>query len=193
VSAGASTLQVITTTDRRGAETFGLDLGHALRTRGRAVNTVALVKGRGGALLPVRPLGPSRLELNTLPSLRSHITEVDVVVAHGSSTLPACFLSTIGTKVPFIYRSVGDPTFWARTPPRRARTAGYLARATAVVSLTRGAAAALNRGYGVPRSQLHVSPKEFRRNAFRPLAIAAWRPSTSDRLRSAGTTCSPPS
>src|SRR4249919_2766244 len=74
-------LQVISSTDRRGAEIFGVDLGDALHRRGRSVRTMALAPGRTAGL-EVPTLGPSRFAPRTLRALRS--AAATLVVAHGS-------------------------------------------------------------------------------------------------------------
>jgi glycosyltransferase involved in cell wall biosynthesis len=82
-----------------------------------------------------------------------------VVVAHGSTTLPACVLAGTGTRVPLVYRSVGDPRYWASTLPKRVRTAALLRRATRVVALTREAGRAIEEHYRVPADRIVVIPK----------------------------------
>jgi hypothetical protein len=44
----ASVLHVISSTDRRGAETFAVDLHHALAGRGRGSEVVEMTHGRAG-------------------------------------------------------------------------------------------------------------------------------------------------
>src|SRR5690349_168446 len=118
----ATTLQVVTDTDRRGAQQFALDLHRALEARGRQMRTVALVDGEVGGLdLPT--LGSKRLSLPTLLALRREAVAACVVIAHGSSTLPATAITTLGTGVPFVYRQISDVRFWARGRLRRWRVA----------------------------------------------------------------------
>src|SRR4051812_22391837 len=93
-------LQLITDRDRRGAQVFALDLAAGLQALGATVDTVALAPGTHGDRLPVRALGARRLGFDTLKKLRSAALGYDVVVAHGSSTLPASALALIGTGLP---------------------------------------------------------------------------------------------
>ena len=63
-------LQLITDRERRGAQVFALDLAVRLRASEAEVETVALVPGVHGDLLPVRALGTRRLGWRTLKELR---------------------------------------------------------------------------------------------------------------------------
>jgi glycosyltransferase involved in cell wall biosynthesis len=150
-------LQVIASTDRRGAEVFALDLEAALLRRGRATRTVALAPGRQGGL-SVPTLGRRPLAPGTLRALRRAARDATVVIAHGSTTLPACALALAGTGVPFVYRNIGDPTFWASTPLRRARVRCFLGRAELVVAIAPGAASELTHRFGVERERVTTIP-----------------------------------
>lgn len=150
-------LMVVTDTDRRGAQVFATDLHAALADRGWAVRTAALAPGHVGGLdLPV--LGPARLHPRTLRALRGAARGADVVVAHGSSTLPACALALAGSGVPFVYRQISDSLFWASTPARRARVRLGLGRAARVVALWEGSARVLVERFGVDPVSVAVVP-----------------------------------
>jgi glycosyltransferase involved in cell wall biosynthesis len=150
-------LQVVTTNTRRGAETFAVALGAELAARGHSVTTVALARGAGSPLdVPV--LGPRPLALPTLRALRRRAARADVVLAHGSRTLPACALALAGAGTPFVYRNIGDPTAWSGSGARRLRTRWFLRRAALVVALTESAASTFARDYGVAESRLTVIP-----------------------------------
>jgi glycosyltransferase involved in cell wall biosynthesis len=151
-------LQVISSNDRRGPESHALDLGGALASHGRTVRAAALAPGRHGRGLDVPTLGRRPLALGTLRRLRREAAVAGVVVAHGSTSLPACACALMGTGVPFVYRSIGDPRQWARTPLRRARVRAYLCRANAVVALTSEAAAMIQTMYGVSDERISVIP-----------------------------------
>ena len=151
-------LQVITDRERRGAQVFAVDLADALTARGRLVRTVALERGRSAEPLQVPHLGSSRLGLATLRALRSEISSAEVVIGHGSTTLPACGLAATGTGVPFIYRQVSDSMFWAPTIGRRIRVRLGMRRAKAVVALWPGAASTLEDRFGVAETKLTVIP-----------------------------------
>jgi glycosyltransferase involved in cell wall biosynthesis len=161
-----SILQVVTDTDRRGAQVFATDLHRAIAISGRSVRTVALAPGTVGGLdLPV--LGSKRLGGATLGALRAQVRQSAVVVAHGSSTLPACALTTLGTRTPFVYRQISDSRFWAPTRLRRLRVGRGMARAARVVALWRGSADTVNELFGVPESKLRVVPNGVPTEPFR--------------------------
>lgn len=150
-------LHVITSTQRRGAETFAVDLAAALGDRGLACDVVALAPGRGDTL-DVAALGGSALAPATLRALRRRAAGAGAVVAHGSRTLPACALALGGRRTPVVYRSIGDPAAWAGGPVRRLRTRALLGRTAAVTALWPAAASAIRELYGVPGDRLHVLP-----------------------------------
>ncbi|MEX0666255.1 MAG: glycosyltransferase family 4 protein [Acidimicrobiia bacterium] len=168
-------LQVITSTDRRGAEVFATDLERALTDRGRSVRTVALVRGRQEGGLDVPTLGTSRLGIATLRALRAEARHAGLVVAHGSTTLPACALATTGTRTPFVYRNVGDPAHWGTTPARRLRSVAFLRRTSAVVALTAATAGELNARYRVSPEKIRVIPKGVPTERFTPATAEARR------------------
>ena len=88
-------LQVITDPDRRGAQLFAVDLGDALGHVGIEVRTVALAGSQNTPKLDVPALGRRRIAWSTLVALRRELAHVDVAVAHGAQTLPACALATL--------------------------------------------------------------------------------------------------
>ena len=160
---------MITDRDRRGAQVFALDLAAGLRRLGATVDTIALIPGQHGDLLPVRALGPRRFGFRTLKELRRVAGNSDVVVAHGSSTLPASTLALMGTGTRIVYRQVSDPTFWASSWPRRLRVAALLRRTAAVVALTSRTSATLQRHYWIrKRPAITVIPNAVSGEHFRP-------------------------
>jgi glycosyltransferase involved in cell wall biosynthesis len=160
-------LQVITDTDRRGAQVFALDLAVQLSRHGSDVRTVALSHGDDEVAFSVPAIGPRRLGIRTTMRLRSLAREADVVVAHGSKTLAACAVSLLGTRVPFVYRSIGEPSYWIRGPWHRRRTRLLLRRAAAVVALWEGAVDGLA-SLGVERDRIVVIPQGSDPQAYRP-------------------------
>lgn len=166
----ASVLQVITDTDRRGAQVFAADLHEAFLRRGTAVRTVALAPGATGGLdVPV--LGSSRLGPRTLSALRRELKASTVAIAHGSSTLPACALASSGTRIPFVYRQISDSQFWAPNGLRRLRVRAGLARAAGVVALWSGSADTLEARFGVSRRKIRVIPNGVPPEQFHPVAV----------------------
>lgn len=154
---GLRVLQVVASNDRRGAEVFATDLGRALAARGHMVETVALAPGAAGGL-DVATLGTRRLSPATLRALRRQARRFDVVVAHGSTTLPACAVALVGASTPFVYRNIGDPRYWSATILRRARVRLALRRAAGVVALADAARDVLVCEYGVAAERVVVIP-----------------------------------
>ncbi len=179
-------LQVVSDNNRRGAQVFAGDLGTALVERGYGVDTVALEPGsamvaRSGAHLDNPVLAPSWPRLRGLLRLRSAMKAVDVVIAHGSSTLPACALAGMGVGVPFVYRQISDPEVWTSTRLRRARTRAFLGRAARVVALSGGNRAQLCEHLGVDPSLIRVIPTGVPAAAF-PATTPEGRPAARARL-----------
>lgn len=155
--AGIPILQVITDTDRRGAQVFASDLHAALARRGHTVRTVALGPGDVGGLdVPV--LGPTRTHPSTVRALRRETTRADVVFAHGSTTLPMCAAVRMTTRTPFVYRQISDSRFWAPTRARRLRVRATLRLAARVVALWTGSAATLRESFGVSSRKVRIIP-----------------------------------
>jgi glycosyltransferase involved in cell wall biosynthesis len=154
-------LQVVTSTQRRGAETYAADLGGALANRVRSLRTVALAAGGGGASLPFEVVAPgsSARSPAALRGLRRRARSVDVVVAHGSATLPVCALGTAVTGPPFVYRLIGEPRYWTAGRARRLRVRAFLRRAAAVVVYYPQARADLLARYDLAPDRVVVLPK----------------------------------
>lgn len=150
-------LQVITDTDRRGAQVFASDLGAAMPHEAD-VRTVALASGTRQPPLTFDVLGRRSRSLRALRALRALMKTRDVTVAHGSSTLLACSLAGLGRKRPFVYRQISDSRFWARSWHRRLRVRLYLRRPAHIVALSASAAATLTDYLGVPPARITVIP-----------------------------------
>lgn len=171
-------LIVLTSADRRGAEVEGSQLAAELTALGVPTSVVALrsaaqAEARSVQPLDVPSLGNRPLSWSTLRALRRLACGVDVVVAFGSSTLPACALALAGTRTPFVYRSIGDPARWVRGAWHRRRTGLLFRRAAHVVALWPEAAASISNLYRVPSKSVTCIP-----NA-RPLPTAA-EPATGE-------------
>lgn len=136
-------LHVVTSDDRRGAEIDAVELAAALGRRGYRPRLIALAPGPFGGGLAVPTLGRRPLSVATLRRLRRDAASAAIVVAHGSTTLPACAAALAGMDVPLIYRNIGDPEQWANTTARRARVRAYMRRVDVVVALTPRAAATI--------------------------------------------------
>jgi len=150
-------LQVITDTDRRGAQVFAADLHEALDGR-LTMRTVALAPGRypNGLELPV--LGASRMGRDTLQALRRQMRQADVTVAHGSTTLPACAIAGLGLAAPFVYRQISDQGFWVDTRAKHLRVTALVRRARMTVALWAGAAETLITRFRIPPGRVRTIP-----------------------------------
>lgn len=161
-------LHVLSSDQRRGAETFGYDLHGVLRARGVRSEICCLAPGDGERRLPVTALAGSRFSLSGLRELRRRAAQAEVVVAHGSSTLLACGAGLIATGVPFVYLSIGDPRYWAGSRLRRLRATWLIRRAAAVVAISPTAREVLIRHYVLSSSKVHVIPNGRSIELFAP-------------------------
>ena len=168
VSAVAATrvLVVLASANRRGAEHEGWQLAGQLAESGLAARTVALAAGQG-SVLPVEVLGNPRSP-STLWKLRRLARTVDVVLAYGSTTLPACALALLATDTPFVYRSIGDPRSWVRGGLHRTRTRWLMGRSRRIVALWSGSADAVADLYGIPAHRIDVIPNARSAEDFGP-------------------------
>ena len=163
-----SVLVVVSTTNRRGAETEGAAVGEGLRARGFRVELSALHRGTQAELLPIATLGPTALSPRTLRALRHAAKRADVVIAYGSSTLPACAVALLGTRIPFVYRSIGDPGQWVRGRAHQERTGLLMRRARHVATIWPAAGDSIHRLYRVPSTSLSVIPNARDSEHFQP-------------------------
>jgi glycosyltransferase involved in cell wall biosynthesis len=170
VCAPITVLQVITSTHRRGAETFAVDLGAALGDRVAVVDTVALRMGGDGPVVDVDVLGGAAWAATR--ALRARAARADVVVAHGSSTLLATALATArpgAARPPFVYRLIGDPGYWTPDLRRRLQVASLLRRAAAVATYDAASADRVVTRYLLPPHRVHVIPKGIDTAPFAPV------------------------
>lgn len=164
----AAVLIVISSTDRRGAEIEGMTLAHQLTERGTPAQVVALCQGLSPRGLPIEALGSRALSAQTLKHLRKKALESSVVIAYGSTTLPACAFALLGTRRRFVYRSIGDPGEWSRGRVHRLRTSVLFHRACHVVALWPGAARSIESLYRLDESGVAVIPNARDPEFFRP-------------------------
>jgi glycosyltransferase involved in cell wall biosynthesis len=152
------TLIVIASTTRRGAEIEGTQLCEELRGLGLDAEVMALVDSGVVDGLAVESLGHHARSPVTMWRLRRTARRFDVVVAYGSVTLGACAIGLLGSKVPFVYRSIGDPEQWVRGRLHRFRTGLLFRRAARVVVLWSRAALSVERLYRVRGDRIAVIP-----------------------------------
>lgn len=174
-------LHVVSSTDRRGAESAAVELNRRLAGLGCGGEVVALAPGQTGGLA-IPTLGPSRLDGRTVWSLRSVARGYDMVVAHGSSTLPAVSATTVsGSGTPFVYRSIGDPRAWMTTRSRRLRVRLEVGRAAGIVALWSESALFWHERLGVRAERIEVIPNWVDDGRF-PLATATDRDAARSEL-----------
>lgn len=157
---------LVTSTQRRGAEVFGERLADGLPRRHWDVDFVALGAAREGSTVRADPLsaGPvPRLDPKVLMALRRRLTEHEsqIVLANGSSTLQYGVLAARmgGAGRPLaVYSSIGEPTYWARSPRQRMLYRLLVGRADHVFSVAQATAAQLVDEFGVNRRKLTVVP-----------------------------------
>ncbi len=174
-------LVVVTSAQRRGAEIEGTELSTQLVDLGLDARTVALCPGDPTSRLDVEILGASTLDVRTLRALRRCARGADVVVAYGSSTLSACVLALLGTGVPFVYRSIGDPARWVRGTFHRMVWARLYRRADRVVVLWPGGERSVRQLFGVDAERVEIIPNARDARWFLP-ATAAQRTAARERL-----------
>jgi glycosyltransferase involved in cell wall biosynthesis len=151
-------LHVISDPARRGAQVFAQDLGGALTSLGHDVETVALAPvPRTGSAIEAQILGRGARDPRALRALRERMASVDITIAHGASTGPACAL-VAGRRRPFVYRQISDSRFWAPSRARRTRVRLALSRAHLVVALSEYNRLELAEWIGVPIARIRVIP-----------------------------------
>jgi glycosyltransferase involved in cell wall biosynthesis len=165
-------LHVLTTPNRRGAESGAVALNQALQQRGVHGEIVSLSQGSGGPTLDVEVLGGHSLSPSTLLKFRARSRNADVVVAHGSRTLPASAIALAGRQVPFVYKNIGETAYWSASPLRRMRVRAALRRSAAVIALTSTAKKSLHIRHGLPDEQVVVIPSWRSGGRFVPVTGA---------------------
>ena len=163
-----SVLHLLATDERRGAESFGVQLAEELGRRGWhcsvfAVRSTGRTGGNG-----VQALGRSWHDPRGLLAFRRQALAHDVVVAHGSTTLWTAVLGLPTRRPPFIYVNIGDPYFWSDTRARQVRVRALLSRSSHVAAISPGAAGALTDHLGVPPQRVTVLPNGRSTERFRP-------------------------
>lgn len=151
-------LQVIASTQRRGAEVFASQLGTALQRNGWHIMTVAVTTGDGAGGLDVPVMGDDRLNPGGLRRLACLARRHDLLIAHGSSSLlPVAVIATLFRR-PFAYRNIGDPRYWGDVALANLRIGTALRRAERVVALSESGRAWLARQYGLDERRVVVIP-----------------------------------
>lgn len=195
-------LHLITDPRPRGAQVFAHELHRELRARGWNSRIAALAPqddgtppGGSAATAPlsgpaeaapasvrdVAVLGPTRMHPRTLRALRRATAGAGVVVAHGSTTLPACTLALAFRRTPFVYVNIGDPRHWAARPDQRLRVGAMLHRAAMTASVSPTGRDLLVAHYRLPAGKVRAIPNGRRPEAY-PRVDAASRAAARKEL-----------
>lgn len=151
-------LQVISSTERRGAEVFARQLGSELDARGTSVRTVALRPSSSPDGLPVQVVGRGRFRPLALVRIARWARRRQVTVVHGGPGLWPATLATAMARRPLVYRSIGDPEYWGSVRLGQLRVGLPLRRAAVVVALYPRARAALIDRYRLDPDRVLVIP-----------------------------------
>ena len=151
-------LQVTTTSRRRGAEVFASELARSLVGRGHTVSTAALETPAAHGPLDFDAVGNPRRRPASIRRLAELTSEADVALAHGGSTLQPVALAASLARRPFVYRNIGDPSFWGTARGASLRIGLPLRRAAAVLALYEGARDYMVRRYRLDPDRVTVAP-----------------------------------
>lgn len=172
-------LQVTTTATRRGAEVFASQLGATLTDRGHLVTTVCLEPPGRQDSLDFEALARGRTDPRSFASLVRRSRSSDVVVAHGGSTLiPVALASTVARR-PFVYRNIGDPSYWGSVRGAGIRVGYPLRRAAQVVALYQGAADYMVQRYRLDPARVTVASNAVDPSRFPPRTAQSRREARS--------------
>ncbi len=161
-----ASLHVVTSDARRGAETFAVELAAGLSEVGHRAQVAALSPSGMAEAHDLPTLGATRRSVGTFRALRGVAGQADVVVAHGSATLEACAVGLVGTGVPFVYRTIGDPSYWVNSGWRRRGIGWMLRRAARTVVLWEAAGQYLASTYKIPAASIDVVPNAVMAERF---------------------------
>lgn len=142
-------LHLCETDQRRGAETFAVDLCAELEAYDLPGTVLALRPGDGANRLPVPVVGRHRFDPRGLLAVRAAMARADVTVCHGASTLLIARAASSGRRRRLVYLSIGDHAYWAVRSRHPARLARRLRAADRVVYLWAGARTAAIERFGL--------------------------------------------
>jgi glycosyltransferase involved in cell wall biosynthesis len=113
-------------------------------------------------------------------AVRSWASSFDVLIAHGSKSLPVSVLSLLGGVTPIVYVNIGDPRAWAGSRLRRRRTSLLYKGVDAVAAISPTSAAVLTSDFGVPPRKVRVIPNGRDDQYFVPSTAAERAEARSD-------------
>ena len=153
----SSTLHLISSTDRRGAQVFASQLAHELGGMPEHP-VVAIEPGTGAHPLHCAVLGERRWDPAGFVRLVAGARRCRVLLAHGSSALLHGAAAAAGAGRPFVYRNIGDPAAWGRVRAADVRIGAPLRRAAAVAALYPGARTHLVEAYSLDPERVVTIP-----------------------------------
>lgn len=164
----ARILHLVASDDRRGAETFAVELAEHLRGAGHEVEVAAVTAGGSRRPLPVRALGSSRWDPRGLARTVAAARRSDVVVGFGSTALLNGAAAAAAARRPFVYRTIGDPSVWGEVRFSDLRVGAPARSAARVVALYPDAARTLERRYRLDPARITIIPRGVPSGRFAP-------------------------
>lgn len=164
----ARVLHLISSNQRRGAETFAVELAEALVPLGHDVDVLAIRPSLVGPHVEVRVAGRSRLDPVGFVRVLRAARRSDIVVGFGSISLQTGALVSALARRPFVYRNIGDPAAWQNVRASGVRVGWPLRRATAVVAVFPEAGDELTRRYRIPTERIRAIPRGVPEDRFAP-------------------------
>jgi glycosyltransferase involved in cell wall biosynthesis len=152
-------LHLLATNQRRGAETFAVELAAYLVDHGVEVELLAVEPSSNGPLLDVGVAGRHRADPRGAVRIWHAVQRADVVVGFGSTTLLSGALVSALAQRPFVYRNIGDPRFWGQVRGARLRIGWPLRRAARVVAVFPRARDTLIERYGLDPDRVVCIPR----------------------------------
>ena len=137
---------------------FADQLGPELVRRGHEVSTISLEHRSDEQGLAFEELAVPGRGPRAILELARRARAWDVLIAHGGSTLLPVTAAAKLARRPFVYRNIGDPSFWGQSRGAKVRIGAPLRSAARVVALYPGAAQYMRDRYRVLPERLAVAP-----------------------------------
>ncbi len=164
----ARILHLIASNQRRGAETFAVELAAHLRDAGHEVKVMALVDAGVEEPLPVQVAGSARFDPAGIARIIRAARWADMMTSFGSTSLITGSAIARMTHTPFVYRNIGDPAVWGAARLSGIRV-GLPARSAAlIVALYPDAALSLANLYRIDPQRIRIIPRGVPAQRFHP-------------------------
>ena len=147
-----------------------MHLGEELAAREHEVRVVAIAGDGEG--LPVEVAGNGRGDLGGLARVLRATRWSDVVIGSGSTTLLVGATAARVARRPFVYRSIGDPSFWGQVRLADLRVGAPARSADRVVALYPAAATVFRTCYRVPTARLTTITNGVPAEDFEPASAS---------------------